>query len=235
MARVRQSTAVRFSLRGVLIAVAVVAVYCAAIAPQFRMWSVPEQIAFAKAYGGPVLGWLASVCVLSIWRLRVERRAGTVQLSVRCQGYRWATALWVFVAAINAAVITHHAFLAAAHVRLRAEFAAKGFVGLPTLSPWYTIANGIGIGLLTVMVWWRVDRVDFCDRGILRFVRFTPWPAVDYEWLLNEPGLLLLRPGRFPIRVFVPESSCAKVNEMLRRGHAILLSPIEKMCAEKSA
>lgn len=227
MAPVRQTTAVRFSLRGVLIAVAVVAVYCAAISPQFRTWSSPEQVAFLKAFGIPLLGWIVSVGVFSILRLRAERCSGLVQLSLRNHRARGAIAMWIIAVTINVAMITRHAFYASDHVRLQAEFAAKGLGDVPTTPPWLRIVCGIVIGLLTVMVWWRGDRVDFCDRGVLNFVCFTSWRAIACEWILSDPCILRLWLRWHRIDVVVTPETWAEVNEILRHRYASLASPDE--------
>lgn len=58
-------------------------------------------------------------------------------------------------------------------------------------------------------------------------MRCTPWPAVDYEWLLSDPQRLMLCLGYNRIHVIVPDGSRAEVDGMLRRRYASLASPDE--------
>lgn len=227
MATVRQTTAVRFSLRGVLIAVALVAAYCAAVAPTFRAWSRPERVAFLAVWGWAFLGWLGIVGVQSVLRLKAERYAGAVRLTLMSRKSRIAFVAFVFFAIVAAALIIFHAFIAAKVARTHAEAAAMGRTISLGHAPRLGFVLGVMAGMVTTCLWWRGDRIEFCDRGVLNFVRCTPWPAVDYEWILSDPQGLMLCLGHNRIHVIAPEGSRTEVNEMLRRRYASLASPCD--------
>lgn len=234
MNSVRQATAVRFSLRGVLIAIAVVGVFCAAVAPTVRGWSGADRIAFLSVWGPAILGW-AGALGISIWlRIKAEQRAGAVLLSLQLHRPRLTLVMWIAVAMAEFAILSDLAFNAPHISRLRASIAAHGRTSYPNAAPPGAIALGAVLSLPTILLWWRGNRIDFCEHGILTLVRCTPWPVVDYEWLLSEPRLLMLCLTHRRIHVVVPDVSRAKVQEMLNRRYAPLATPAQDFATRET-
>lgn len=227
MAPARQTTAVRFSLRGVFIAVAIVATYCAVLAPKLRGWSRPERVAFLTAWCAVLLGWMGVLAICSVRRLKAERSAGSVCLAMSVRRARAASLAWAIMVIALVVLITFQATASAASARLEGELVAMGKGLNAALSPWHVVPTGVLAGFLTAALWWRGDRVEFCDHGILSFWSYTPWPAVEREWQLSNPNLLMLRLGQQRRCIVVPEELRAEVNEMLRRRCTSLALPGE--------
>lgn len=220
MAPVRQTTAVRFCLRGLLIGVAVVAMLCGAVAPSFRDWNLRQRVAFLVVFGSALLALSGTMGLCSMLRLRVERRAGPVHLSLNVHQTQGLLFLWAIADAVLVAPVFALAFEAAhwegfRHVAAATPIIATGF--RPYLRFALGILAGATAGFFATPIWWRADRVDVCDRGVLTFLNWYPWPAVTYEWPKNDSQLLTLSIGRRRIPVVIPDESRAELNEILTR------------------
>jgi hypothetical protein len=76
-------TSIQYGIRHLLGLTLVVAVVMAAIGPVVRAWDTERRIALAVYAAVPLLLLAAYVCVLCMYRVRVERDAGEILLQVR--------------------------------------------------------------------------------------------------------------------------------------------------------
>jgi hypothetical protein len=86
-------TRVRFSLRGVFIAIALIAAWLAAVTPWFRQWNADERGAFLLVWCSMALGAVLMAVFLYSRRVRAQRRAGAVRFRLPMPIARYASVI----------------------------------------------------------------------------------------------------------------------------------------------
>lgn len=191
-------TRVRFSLRGVFIAIAAIGAWLAAVAPWFREWNWDQRRAFLMVCGSTALGAISMTLFRSALRIRAERRAGVARFRLSQTITRFA---FLFGVATG---------LFAFGLSMTFAFTQAIYTGVSTLQLFW-ISNllafhmGTNLAAAALGVWWKTTGLELCDDGILYGFVIQPWGNVrGFRWGGRDSHQLVLqwrRWGAVTVRV----------------------------------
>jgi hypothetical protein len=181
---------VRFSLRGVFITTAAVAICLAAISPWLRHRTADERKALAKIWGNVAAGAVATVGGGCVLRLREERRAGAAR-------YRLPLSVTALAAVCSVA----------GSLFLLAMVALVSFVEVPPANQMpvfntVAIQAGVVAALAGLGLWWRSGCLELCDNGLLQGFNLIPYKSIrGFRWGTSGPNLLVVQVGLMTVTV----------------------------------
>ncbi|HVW37048.1 MAG TPA: hypothetical protein VHB99_07075 [Pirellulales bacterium] len=180
-------TRVRFSLRGIFIATAVVAAWLAAVTPWFREWDGEQRLAFLLIWGSTMLGAIVTVVVLRSRRTHAERSAGQVRFRLPVMNTRLALFCGLGVGLFVLVLSTGLGFYQAINP------SSREFGGIWTWN-FMALENGAILALAGLGTWWRTTNLEFCDEGIVTGFGMLPWKKMrGFLWGGSDPNLLVLQ------------------------------------------
>ena len=191
MAATPGKTAIQFSLRVILGSTTAFAVFFAAVAPALRVWEASEWQAFLVVWGTAFLTGVGFLVVFCFFRLRAERRAGSIGFLLPQPHQRRRYIAAALICALMVGLLAATAWLQQRQAHLFAEMNKNG--GTIRFSPLWSVPMGISFGMplamLATVLWWRTFRVELCEHGVIHFISFVPWSSIRYE--LEDPSALL--------------------------------------------
>lgn len=202
---------VRFSLRGMFIATAAIAVCLAAIGPWLRHRTTDERTALAKIWGNVAAGAVAAIVGGCALRLRAERRAGAARFRLPLSITALATACSM---AMSLLMVTTVALLSFVEISAADQ--------IPLLNA-MAIQAGVVAALAGLGLWWRSGCLELCDNGLLQAVQLISYESIrGFRWGTSGPNLLVVRFGSMTVTVRVRAEDKPGIEQFLRsRQHAI--------------
>lgn len=196
---------VRFSLRGMFITTAAIAVCLAVVGPWLRHRTADERTALAKIWGNVAAGAVATVVGGCMLRLREERRAGAAR-------YRLPRSLTALAAVCS---VAGSLFLLAMVALLSLiEIPAAGQT--PVINT-MAIQAGILAALTGLGLWWRSGCLELCDNGVLQGFQFVPYGSIrGFRWGTSGPNLLVVQVGLMTLTVRVCAEDKPGLEQFLR-------------------
>lgn len=201
---------VRFTLRGMFIITAAIAVCLAAIGPWLRHRTADEHKALAKIWGNVAAGATATIVVGCVLRLREERRAGAAH-------YRLPLSVTTLSAVCSVA----------GSLFLLAMVALVSFVEIPAANqtPFINtmaIQAGVLAALAALGFWWRSGCLELCDNGLLQDLRLIPYESIrGIRWGTSGPNLLVVQVGLMTVTVRVTAEDKPHIEQFLRSRQKI--------------
>lgn len=186
-------TRVRFSLRGIFIAVAAIGAWLAAVAPWFREWNWDQRGAFLMIWCSMALGAISMAAIFYSRRVRAQRRAGAVHFRLPMPINRYALFFGVAAGLFAFGISTVLAFTQAIYPEMRAHGGAW---------IWNLLAcqNGGSLAMAGLGVWWKTTRLELCDEGVLGGFGIQPWSNVrGFRWGGSDPDQLVLQWRRWGV------------------------------------
>jgi hypothetical protein len=183
---------VRFTLRGIFIATAIVAVCLAAVAPWLRHRTTDERQALAKIWGNVAAGVIATVVGGCALRLREERRAGAARYRLPLSVTRLAGAGSVSGALFMLSMV-----------------AVVSFDDVPPANQLPVVNSmAIQVGIMAALaglgLWWRTGCLELCDNGVLQAFKLIPYKSIrGFRWGTTAPNLLVVQVGWMVVTVCV--------------------------------
>jgi hypothetical protein len=184
-------TTIQFRLRSLLIVMTAGAILMAILSPRIREFTFQELFRFSLVWAGALLGLVGTVVFFGIWRRRAERKAGAVRHRLTT-GMSWGILVLYPVLAL---VI----FLG----MLRFSF-TNAWTPSPiseSIVPLLTdgFLNGFLLAVFITPLWWRIDRLEIRENGIVSSWGYHPWSQIDgFCWREGDPNTLLLRVRGWP-------------------------------------
>ncbi len=181
----RPESRVRFSLRSMLIGMAVVAVGAALLAPWFQQWNGQQRKAFLLFWANLGGGAAVTVVIGCIMQVQTERRAGRTHFQLP-----FSTSAFGYLGAIAVAlVLLGGVLLYSFHV---AESTTQD--ATQTTVDFNLIRFGIFLGWGGLAIWWKAACLELCEACVVNALQFAPWQAVrGLRWGSSNPNLLLLQ------------------------------------------
>lgn len=202
---------VRFTLRGMFVATAAIAVCLAAIGPWLRHRTTDERKALAKIWGNVAAGAVATVVGGCAFRLREERRAGAARYRLPLSVTAVATACSV---AMSLFMLTMVAILSLVDIPEADQMPLFNMLAIQA----GVVAASAGLGL-----WWRAGCLELCDNGLLQAFQLTSYESIrGFRWGTSGPNLLVVRLGLTTVTVRVRAEDRPGIELFLRsRQHAV--------------
>jgi hypothetical protein len=207
---VRQSVW-QYSLRGLFLATLAVAILSAFVAPLLRAAEPKQRLAFVWIVVETALGAFLCAAVLIRRRSRLEKRFGTLLLSL---AHRSLPRKWIGIAlAISQFVMPIWLTVSSVHL----VFQSKE----PSLIVWLNPAplmNGALLSYTFFTFWWRgpFGPIEFCEQGILFGQWGIAWSEIKEYRVFSDSRIRLRK--RFGTSDFhVPSECLADTDALLRR------------------
>lgn len=196
---------VRFTLRGMLIATAAVAVCLAAVAPWLRQCTADKREAFLIIWGNVGAGMAIAVVAGCTLRRQAERRAGAARYRLPLAITKLAAIFSVGGPLIMLGIVALFSFVA-----------VPAGAQAPVFNP-MAIQCGAMVALAGLGLWWRTGCLELCDAGLVQACQFIAYESIrGFRWGSGSADLLLVQVGWMTVTVRVVAADKPQVEQFLQ-------------------